>query len=66
VLLDRDSLIGKLKSGERIWAGKRVRYMASTFELSAKLSLASVDGKEYVSTAGVQSDRDKLEGVPVI
>lgn len=66
VLLDRQTLIEHLKSGKRYLAGKRVRLMASTFEVSEPLQVLQVDGAEVLVTGERRSERDSLEGVPLI
>jgi len=66
VLIDRQSLIQRMKSGKRYFAGQRLPYLASTFEISSPLRLVNAGGKEILVTNEVQSSQDKLEGVPLI
>jgi hypothetical protein len=66
VLLDRQTLVQRLKSGKRYLAGKRLPYLAGTFEVSSPLRLVNAGGKEILVTDEVQSSQDRLEGVPLI
>ncbi|MBN2547525.1 MAG: hypothetical protein JXB15_00080 [Anaerolineales bacterium] len=66
VLLDRQTLIEKLKSGKKFYAGQRKPYLASTFDISAPLQVLVKNGKEVLVTGDLQVDRDCLDGVPVI
>lgn len=66
VLLDRQTLIDHLKSGKKFMAGKRVPFMASTFETSQPMRLHNEDGQELLVIGEQQGKRDQLEGVPLI
>ena len=66
VLIDRQNLIERLKRGKRFVVGRRLPYLASTFEVSTPLQVAQVDGKEVLATPGAAGGRDSLQGVPVI
>jgi len=65
VLLDRKTLLERLKAKKRFATGQRKELWAGTFETSRDLLLALRDGKEYVSTRA-DASRDELDGVPVI
>lgn len=66
VLLDREALVGQLRAGKKFVAGRRVEFMAGTFEVSRPVHLAKVDGREILLTEEAHSDRDCLENVPII
>jgi len=66
ILLDRERLIGDLKSGKRYLVGKRIPLMASTFDVTNPLRIAEVDGQEVLVTGDLQVRQDRLEGVPVV
>ena len=66
VLLDRQTLAEQLKSGKRIMAGRRVPLRASTFEVSKPLRLVQQDRQEVLVTGDTATNKDCLEGVPVI
>ncbi len=63
ILLDRKTLLERLKDGKRMVTGQRQEYLASTFEVGKPVKLAGQDGKQVVSTQG-EADHDELEGVP--
>jgi hypothetical protein len=65
-LLNRQALIERLKAGKRFYAGKRLIYLASTFEVSQPLRLVEQNGNVWLVTGETASDRDWLDGVPVI
>jgi hypothetical protein len=66
VLIDRTTLIEQIKSGKRFVVGKRIPRLAGTFEVSTPITLAQKNGQEYLVTRDVQTERDHLEGVPLI
>jgi hypothetical protein len=66
VIINRSTLIEHLKLGKRYLSGKRIPFMASTFEVDKPLRLSLKDGREVLSTEGLQVDTDNLAGVPSI
>jgi hypothetical protein len=66
VLIDRQTLIQRLKKGKRYVAGVRLPYLGGTFEVSSPLKVVSAGGKDILVTDDVQSTRDRLEGVPLV
>ena len=66
ILLDRQKLIELLKSGKSIMSGTRVEQMASTFKLGNPVRLLQNNGQEVLVMGEVQSNQDRLEGVPII
>jgi hypothetical protein len=63
VLLDRATLLKRLKEGKRFVTGQRKEFLASTFEVGKTVSLAGQSGNPVVTTQ-VQNGQDQLEGVP--
>jgi hypothetical protein len=63
VLLDRKTLVERLKEGKRFVTGRREEYLASTFEVDKTINLEGQDGQQVVTTL-FQHDHDELEGVP--
>jgi hypothetical protein len=59
-------LIRQLKDGKRLYAGRRIPQLASTFELGQPLRLLAQNGQEIITTGDLQPERDRLEGVPLI
>lgn len=66
VLIERKSIIERLKAGNNFMVGKRVPRMGGTFEVSVPLRLVNASGKEVLVTGDQQADQDHLEGVPVL
>jgi len=66
VLVNRASLVERLKQGKIYLAGKRVRFKASTFEVTAPLKVLQVGGKDVLVVGDVHSERDHLNGIPMI
>jgi hypothetical protein len=64
VLLNRKTLIERLKQGKRFVTGERKEFMASTFEAGKPVNLLGEDGNQIITTRS-QSERDELENVPV-
>jgi len=66
LLIEREALIQKLKSGKNFVAGSRVSLMASTFEVGEALRVIDAGGKDVLVTDDRQAAQDHLEGVPQI
>ena len=64
VLLDRKTLLERLKDGKRFVAGQRKEFMASTFEIGKQVNVMGTDGHQIVATRE-DAEHDDLEGVPV-
>jgi len=65
VMLDRKTLIERLKARQRFVTGQRKEFMGSTFESGRDVLLGSRDGKEIIATRA-DAVRDELENVPLI
>jgi hypothetical protein len=63
VLLDRKTLIERIKRGKHFITGERKEFLASTFEVGKLVNLIGADDKQIITTRD-QSERDELEGVP--
>lgn len=66
ILIRRQDLIERIKSGKVAIVGRRVPLKASTFEVSHPLRVVTKGGKEILVTGDNQADHDYLEGVPLI
>ena len=66
VLLDRDTLIERLKSGKKFVTGKRIVSMASEFEVSEKVELRETGKGEVIVSGKGRAEKDSLEGVPLL
>jgi hypothetical protein len=72
LLLDRDAFIQLLKSKKRFYIGKRVEFMAGTFQVDRPVRLVGQAGHERLVTvdggtggADGSVERDQLEGAPL-
>lgn len=66
VLIDRKSLIMKLKAGKKFYAGQRVPQEASTFDIFSPIKLIQRNGSDVIVTGDQRTDRDSLAGVPTL
>ncbi len=66
IILDRKTLIERLKSGKNFVAGQRVPLKASTFETSNPQIVIQLDGQGFLTTGNILANKDDLEGIPVI
>jgi hypothetical protein len=65
ILLDRQALLTRLKSGKRFVLGQRLLYMAGTFKVDAVVRALGKPGQEVLTTTGSQGAGDHLEGAPL-
>ena len=66
VLMERQALVDKLKSGKQFVIGKRVELMASTFETSFPIRLITENGQEILVAGESSGEKDCLEGAPLV
>ena len=64
VLLDRNSLLERLKEDKYFVTGQRRAFMGSTFDIDKEVKWVSQDGKEVVTTRTNSKQHDELEGTP--
>jgi hypothetical protein len=64
ILLDRKTLLERLKKGGRFVTGSRQELMASTFAVGKPVQALGRDGKELLATRA-DAQRDELENVPI-
>ena len=65
ILLNRDELVDQLKSGKRFVTGKRLEYLGTTFESIESVNLIEKNHHNVIVTGDLQSESDRLDGVPV-
>ena len=65
ILLSRQDLLGRIKEGKKYLTGKRIPYLASTFELYNPVSLVKWDQTEYLVTQTSSAAGDDLGSLPV-
>jgi len=66
VLLDRATLVERLKKRKRFFIGSRREFLASEFELKEPLRLIEFYRGEALVIGRGEARRDRLEGIPVV
>lgn len=66
VIIKRQDLIDEIKDGRKMMVGKRVEFMGGSFDVSSPVEVTGAAGKEVLVTSSKDSNRDHLEGVPVL
>lgn len=66
VLLDREALIYRLKSGKRFFAGNRVEFEGGEFEVGPRITLQESAAGPLLTTDHSASDHDSLAPIPVL
>jgi len=61
VILDRETLLARIKAGKRFAIGQRKEFLAGTFDLERTVKFSGEDGKEFLTTLDGTANRDKLE-----
>ena len=64
VLLDRATLLERLRDGKKFTTGQRKEYWGSTFEFGKPVKLVSKNSKEILTTRDDMPERDELEETP--
>jgi hypothetical protein len=66
VILKRQELVEAIRSGKRMAIGKRIEFMAGTFEVSKPVQLAGAPGSERLVVSSDSTESDNLEGAPLL
>jgi len=66
VLISRNSLLERLKAGEKFAIGQRVPLKASTFETTLTVQVVQTSKGELLVAGNSQRDHDYLEGAPIL
>jgi hypothetical protein len=66
ILVDRQTLVNDLKAGKQYYTGRRVPFLAGTFETQAPVRILEKNGREVVVAGEIQADTDCLAGVPLV
>jgi hypothetical protein len=64
ILLDRPTLLGRIKDGKKFTIGQRKEYLGSTFDYGKTVKLVSNNGSEFLTTRDDSTGRDELEETP--
>lgn len=66
VLLDRDTLVQRLKQHKRFYVGSRRESWASQFDLTLPVRLVENYRSDVLVTGRGGSQKDRLDGIPVV
>jgi len=61
VILDRETLLARIKAGKRFAVGQRKEFLGGTFDLDRTVKFSGEGGKEFLTTLDGAANRDKLE-----
>jgi hypothetical protein len=64
ILLDRATLLGRIKDGKKFTTGQRKEFWGSTFDFGRTVKAFSKDGIDFLTTRDSATDKDELEGTP--
>lgn len=64
ILLDRETLLERLKAGKAFTTGQRKERWGSTFDFGKILKVSSKGGEDFITTGDASSQRDELEDTP--
>ena len=64
ILLERGTLLERLKEGKKFTTGQRKEFWGSTFDLGKTVKVISKDGKDFITTQDDVPNRDELEETP--
>ncbi len=66
LIIPRSQLVERLKAGKTFIIGRRVPYLASTFETGKPLHLADHGDTPLLTTDNLPVEKDTLAGAPII
>jgi hypothetical protein len=66
VILDRTTLVARLKSGKKFVTGQRIPLLSSTFDVSHPVRLLEQKNGEVILAGEGDSGRDVLANVPLV
>ena len=64
VLLDRATLLERMKAGKKFTIGQRKEFWASTFDYGKTVKVVSKNGDDLLTTRDDVPPHDELEGTP--
>ncbi len=65
-IIKRQDLIKEIQSGKKMMLGKRIEFMAGTFDVTLPVKVLGTNGQEVLSTSAEKTDRDCLEGAQIL
>lgn len=64
ILLDRATLLGRIKDGKKFTIGQRKEFLGSTFEFGKRVKVVNSNSEDYLTTRDDAPQRDELEETP--
>ncbi len=61
VILDRETLLARIRDGKQFAVGQRREFLGGTFHLERPVRLFGADGEEILTTRDEASNQDELE-----
>ncbi len=65
-MIRRGELLDRIRAGERVVTGERIRYEASTFKTGEAVLIEDNNGNPVLVTAAVNGSGDALQNVPIL
>ncbi len=65
VLLDRETLLERIKAGKKFTTGQRKEFLASTFAFGKPVKALGTNGKTFLTTREDVTQHDELEETPI-
>lgn len=65
VLLDRKTLLERIKEGKKFTIGQRKEFLASTFAFGKTVKALGSNGKDFLTTREDVPQHDELEETPI-
>ncbi len=67
VLIPRQELIDRIKSGKSYLTGRRIPLLASTFDVSSPIRVVASNNQDFLVSGSTEKvEQDSLVGVPIV
>jgi hypothetical protein len=66
MVMDRETLVERLRDGRRFKTGERITYLGSDFKVGEDVRLIEKDDKNVIVVGDVSSNHDSLGNLPII
>ncbi len=66
IVLSREAFIRQLKAGKRYMVGERILNLGAMFNVSQPVHLYSQDSNQVIVVGNAVTNKDELNGVPII
>jgi hypothetical protein len=65
LMLDRESLLERIKNGKRFHTGRRKTFLGNDFDIVDSVRLVGEKGSEVIIAGEAKGKQDNLEGTPI-